>query len=270
MRVTLYDGLVRAFGFFLIMLGPALYGQQPSQAAQDPLMQLMLAQPKIDVDSPVTPVVSFEPRVIKPGEPCTYRVTINALETAIEWPDKIPVPQGVSMREGARGQILSMIGAMLVPRTTFNYRLTASTPGVFTIPEFTIRVNGKSVNVPASEIVVSANPVAGLAPAQVLLLDLPTNGLYVGQAVRARVLLPGAPGGTVQSLGQVQVNGQGFIVDQSSAHARIEVLAGAPGKRPVNTFVYELMLTPIAVGKITLSAQAYAVGNRVMGGVIMP
>jgi hypothetical protein len=38
----------------------------------------------------------------------------------------------------------------------------------------------------------------------------------------------------------------------------------------VNAFAYDLMLTPIAVGKLSLFAQGYAVGNRVIGGVIMP
>src|SRR5690349_19145738 len=41
---------------------------QPTTTIQDPMMQLMLAQPKIDVESPVIPVVSFDPAVIKPGE----------------------------------------------------------------------------------------------------------------------------------------------------------------------------------------------------------
>ena len=262
---------LQAWLLLLFLLFPLLCGAQlQPPASQDPLMQLMLAQPKIDVDSPVTPVVSFEPRVVKPGEPCTYRVIINALETAIEWPDNIQVPQGLNCRAGARGQILSMVGPLLVPRTTFNYRLQASAPGIFTIPEFQVKVNGKSVTIPAGEFVVSANPVAGLAPAQVLIFDLPTNGLFVGQTVRARVLLPGSPGGMIQSLGQVQINGQGFIVDQSSAHARIEAIPIGPGERPVNSFVYELLLTPIATGKIVISAQAYAVGNRVVGGVIIP
>jgi hypothetical protein len=74
----------------------------------------------------------------------------------------------------------------------------------------------------------------------------------------------------VQSLGQVQINGRGFIVDQSSAHARIEALSLGANHRNLNTFVYELSLTPIASGKLTVSAQGYAVGNRVIGGIIMP
>jgi hypothetical protein len=233
-------------------------------------MQLMLAQPKIDVDSSVVPFAAFDPPIIKQGEESTYRVTLNALETAVDWPDKIPAPLPLACRQGAHGQILSMNGALLVPHTTFNYRVHPSAAGQFSIPQFTVKVNGKSVVVPPAQLEVAVTLPPGVAPAQQLLLDLPTNGLFVGQAIHARILLPGTLGGMVQSLGQVQINGQGIIVDQSSAHARIEALPIGAGGRHVNTFVYELMLTPIAVGKLVVSAQAYAVGNRVMGGVIMP
>lgn len=233
-------------------------------------MQLMLAQPKIDVDSPVVPQVSFDPPAVKPGEAAIYRVTLNALETAIDWPDTIPIPAGITWRAGARGQILTLGGALLVPRTSFNYRVRASGAGEITIPEFTITVNGKPVKVPAARLEVTNTPPPAAPPLQ-LMLQVPTNGLFVGQSIRARVLLPGSPGpGGLQSLTQVQINGKGFVVDQASARAHIESFP-IPGTRAtVSAFVYDLMVTPIAVGKLSVFAQGYAVGNRVVGGVIMP
>ena len=234
------------------------------------MMQLMLAQPKIDIDSPVVPQVEFDPPVVKPGEESTYRVTLNALETAVDWPEKIPAPSSVECTAGARGQILSLSGSLLVPRTTFNYHVRASQPGQFTIPEFSVTANGKRIQVPAAGLEVSTNPPPGIAPAQLLLLQLPTNSLYVGQTVRARVILPGTAGGLLQSLTQVQVNGRGFIVDQSFTRAHIEAVPVGPTRRMVSAFIYELLLTPIATGKISVAAQGYAIGNRVIGGVIMP
>jgi len=258
----------------LVSLGLFSAGSQaqtPSPpSSPDPLMQLMMAQPRIEVDVPVTPVVAFDPPVIKPGEESTYRVTLNALETAVEWPPKISTPQKLECRAGAQGQILTLSGPMLVPRTTFNYRVKSSQVGQYTIPEFAIKVNGKSVSIPSAQIQVTTDVPPNIQPAQLLLLEIETNSLFVGQTVHARVLLPGSAGGVVQSLGQVLINGQGFIVDQTSAHARIEAMPLGPQRRSVNTFVYELMLTPIATGKIEISAQGYAVGNRVVGGIIMP
>jgi len=157
-----------------------------------------------------------------------------------------------------------------VPRTTFNYRVRCLQAGQQTVPEFTIKVNGKSITVPAAQLQVSTELPQGIIPAQELLLDVPTNSVFLGQSLNARVLLPGSAGGVVQSLGQVQINGQGFFADQTSAHALIEALPVGPDRRPVNTFVYELMITPIATGNLQVSAQGFAVGNRVIGGVVVP
>ncbi|HTL18765.1 MAG TPA: BatD family protein, partial [Patescibacteria group bacterium] len=272
------SALVRASMFGLRILALAcllIYSRRSSAqpatpATQDPMMQLMLAQPKIDVGSPVTPVVSFDPAVVKPGEESTYRVTFNALETAIEWPDKIPIPTELSSRAGAHGQILSLGGALLIPRTTFNYHVRPAAPGKYTIPEFNVVVNGKPVKIPATDLEVTATPPPGTAAAQQLLFQLPSTNLFVGQSVRARIVLPGTPSGVIQSLAQAQINGQGFIVDQSSAHARIEAIPLPNSRRTLSAFVYELVVTPIATGKISLFAQGYAVGNRVIGGIIMP
>jgi hypothetical protein len=254
----------------LFVMATSIHGQGVSAATQDPMMQLMLAQPKIDVDSPVVPQASFDPPVVKPGDAAIYRVTLNALETAVDWPDTIPIPAGVTWRAGARGQILTLGGALLVPRTSFNYRVRTSEAGEIIIPEFTITVNGKPVKIPAAQLEVTNNPPRGLPPLQ-LLLQVPATRLFVGESIRARVLLPGSPGGgALQSLTQVQINGKGFVVDQSSARAHIETLP-IPGTRAtINAFAFDLMLTPIAVGKLSLFAQGYAVGNRVIGGVIMP
>ena len=255
---------------FIMLALDSLAQSPPPASSPDPLMQLMLAQPRIEIDVPVLPTVAFDPPVVKPGEESTYRVTFNALETAIEWPDKIPAPQKLAPRAGAHAQILSLSGPMLVPRTTFNYRVKPSEAGKYTMPEFTVMVNGKPVTIPTAEIEAVADVPPGIPPAQQLLLDLPTNDVFVGQTVHARILLPGSASGVVQSLGQVQMNGQGFIVDQTSAHARIEAMPLGPYRHPVNTFVHELMLTPIATGKLEISAQGFAVGNRIVGGVIMP
>ena len=232
-------------------------------------MQLMLSQPKIDVDSPVQPVAGFDPAVVRPGDVSIYRVTFNALETAIEWPDRIPVPQSLSTQPGGRGQMLAMSGPLITPRTTFNYRVRGREVGQFTIPEFTVIVNGKPVAIPAAHLEVTAALPPGTGSPEQILLELPTNGLYVGQSLTARIIFQAAPGSTMLNLAQPQLNGQGFIVDQSSARARIESLPSGPSRTPVVSYVYEMSLTPIAVGKLTVSAQAYAIGNRVTGSVLM-
>ena len=44
---------------------------------------LMISQPKIDIDSPVSATAVFDPPVAGPGQTAIYRVTFNALEESI-------------------------------------------------------------------------------------------------------------------------------------------------------------------------------------------
>ena len=71
----------------------ALWAQPTSPPpAMDPLMTLMLSQPRLDVTGPVTAGAAFEPPVVRPGEQSTYRVVFNALDDSIVWPERMPAP----------------------------------------------------------------------------------------------------------------------------------------------------------------------------------
>src|SRR5579859_644946 len=72
--------------FFLILLafGGLRSVARAAPAQQDPLMSLMLSQPKIDVESPVTPMAFFDPPIVRPGELVIYRISMNALEESVE------------------------------------------------------------------------------------------------------------------------------------------------------------------------------------------
>ena len=93
----------------LLLGSPLPLAAQPAAPRpRDPLMTLMLSQPSIDVNSPVSATVVFEPARLRPGESAQYRVTLNALEASIEWPDRLPVTAGVELRPGGRGQMLQV------------------------------------------------------------------------------------------------------------------------------------------------------------------
>jgi hypothetical protein len=262
--------LLRQAAFLALLLGAAtltLRAQPPGAPPQDPLMTLMLSQPKIDISAPVTATVAFDPPVVGPGEQAIYRVTFNALEQTIVWPEKLVSPPGLEMRPGAHGEILRIGGPTYAPLTTFNYRVRASGPGDFTVPEFTVQVYGQPVRVPAVRLRVVLSPPAPAQPAQRILLEIPATNLFVGQAVRAQVLLPGSAAGVVQGLGQVQLSGQGFLVDLGGARQRIEALPSGGAIAP--TYIYETTLTPMVAGKLTVFAQGFVAGNRFSGPIII-
>ena len=246
---------------------PATRAQPMVAPPQDALMSLMLSQPKIDIWSPVTATAAFDPPVVRPGESSMYRVTFNALEASIEWPAKLTAPPQLEMIPGAHGEMLRMTGFSYAPLTAFNCRVRSASPGQFSVPEFTVNVYGKRVTVPAARLEVVSVPLLPAQPAPQVLLDVPATNLFVGQAVRARVLLPAAAGGGVQGLGQVQLTGQGILVDLGGVRQRIDTLPYHGTRVP--TFVYETTLTPMVTGKLRVFAQGFAATGRFTGPVMI-
>ena len=240
----------------------------------DPLISLMVSQPKIDITLPVRPTAAFDPPVVAPGQEAIYRVTFNALEETVDWPDKIATPPGLEMSQGAHGEILRMGPGSFQPLTAFNYRVRPSSVGTFNVPEFSVSVYGKPATVPAARLEVVASPPAPAQSPLQALLELPATNLFVGQAIRARVLLPGSMGGAVQGLAQVQLSGHGFLVDLGGARQRIESLLHRGTRVPA--FIYEATLTPMVEGNITVFGQGFAAGSHfsgsivIMGGAIIP
>ena len=230
-------------------------------------MTLMLSQPKIEISAPVTATAAFDPPVVRPGEKSLYRVTLSALEESVDWPEHLDGPPQLEMTRGAHGEILRMLGASYVPLSAFNYHVRPSGTGEFTVPEFKVNVYGKPVTVPAARLQVVAAAAAPAQPAQRIVLDLPVTNLFVGQAVRAKVMLPGTAGGVVQGLAQVQLIGRGFLVDLGGVRQRIEALASGPTRIP--TFIYESTLTPMAAGKLSVFAQGFVAGSHFSGPIII-
>lgn len=248
-----------------LLCSAAIRAQSPATPpATDPLMSLMLTQPRIDTESPVVAAATFEPAAVHPGESATYRVVFNALEESVEWPQELAAPAELRLRAGAHGQTFQLTATNMQPRTTFLYRARPAREGTFTIPEFTVTVYGQPVKVPATHLTVAATLPEPLPGAPILYLEFPRTNLFAGQPVRARVQMPASPGGVLQFLSQVQIVGTGLIVDQSSASQRVEPVRR--GQNLVTTVVYEVTAIPISAGKLTAFAQGYTVGNRVIGG----
>jgi hypothetical protein len=231
-------------------------------------MTLMLSQPSIDVDSPVVASASFDPPIVRPGETTTYRVTMNALEASITWPKQLATSPQIDLRPGGHGQMLQIVGSAFQPRTSFNYHFRPNAAGNFTVPEFSVMVYGKPVKVPAAQLEVAADLPAAPPQGQRLLLEIPSREVFVGQPLRVSVVLPGSAG-SVQALAQVQLSGDGFIVDQTAVRQRIETgtRPGIPANVPL--FIYETILTPITSGKLSVFAQGFTAGNRFGGSIII-
>jgi len=228
-------------------------GQTAAPPTQDPLMSLMLSQPKIDVGAPVTAIAWFDPPVVGPGQLSFYRVTFNALEESIEWNPAIAAPPGLELKAGARGQVLQPVGVTIEPRTSFNYRARPPAAGDLTVPQFSVTVSGKPIVVPAAGLRV-VQGVAAPAPLQPV-LEIPVPNLFVGQSAKVRVLMPSSAAGGPQVLFQVELSGDGFIVDKGAMRQSVENTVRGGSNFP--TFIHETMFTPVTEGKLIAFAQGY-------------
>jgi hypothetical protein len=187
-------------------------------------------------------------------------VTLTALEDSIEWPEQLRAPDALQVRRGSRGQIYQMAGQNLQPRSTFLYRVKSSSLGEHTIPPFRVKVYGQEVEVPAASLSVVQELPAGALTMQELFIELPETNLFIGQAVRANIILCSTVAGVIQGFGQVQIMGDGFLIEQTGVQQRIE--PRRKGTTNLVAMVYETTVTPISAGRLGLRAKAFLVGNR--------
>src|SRR5258706_3624899 len=247
---------------FCLLLCQIASAQSPG--VPDPLMSLMMSQPRVETGGVVVATSAFDPPAIVPGQSCIYRVTFNALEQSIDFPSAIKSEPQLTLLPGAHGQILALTGPTLQPRSTFNTRVIAMNAGEYTIPSFTVQVYGKTVEVPEAKLQVRPGPI-GDNGSQHLELEIAQTNLFAGQPTTARIILPTLPTGIVQGLAQLQLTGEGFLVDQTTARQRFE-MRSRTSPSPAS-YIYEMTITPIQVGKVAIFAQAF-VGSQTMGVVI--
>lgn len=230
-------------------------------------MQLMLSQPPVDINSPVTANVVLDPPVIAAGEKAVYRLTLNALESAVRWPQQIPLPPGLRLIPTARGQILRPEINVLRPHTALNFDVIADRPGFYTIPAYVIEVYGKPVIVRETQLEVAPLLEPDHPQARRLLIQPARTNVFVGETLRVRVLAPGVISNVVDGLTQLQFNGAAFLDDKiiyGQQTERLEI-----GGRPVSAWTLESSVTPITIGRQTLSAQAFTAGRQILGPVVL-
>ena len=260
-----------------------LCAQLPPQIPPGGLAQLQVAQPPVDVSTPVTATAVFDPPVVPVGGKTFYRVNVDATEGSIQWPEEIVAPPELKFGVGARGQTTRLLGNKFRPLTAFVYEVQATTAGRFTVANFSVNIAGQTVEIPAAGLdVVAANSPAGSAgilpagdgnqPAgkdagapRKLALEISATNVFPGQPFHVRVLLPAGPANEIEALREIQINGDGLMTDKTASHQSIEVVNVNGQLRPA--FICEMTVTPIVAGPLKFSAQAFTAGREFSGPI---
>ena len=251
-----------------IAAAPAVFGQPAVSPVPDPLAQLMVSQPSIEVVSNPVATASFDPPVVRPGQLSTYRVSFNALDDSVKWPEQIASPPGMTLRPSARGQILLYAGNRLVPQTTINFHAHATNVGPYVLAPFTVEVYGHPVTVPGARLEVAPAHSPVPPPGRRLTAELLASNIFVGQSVSVRVMMPPSPVNAPQRLAQVKLTGEGFLVDHTVARQSVTV-APHDGQNMLVS-VHETRLTPLVAGELRFTAQGFASGGFPSGPVLVP
>jgi hypothetical protein len=227
----------------------------------------MLSQPRVDLETEVPPTATFDPPVIRPGEQSIYRVTFQALEQSVEWPQTLAAPKDLRLEPGAHGQMLQLAGGAFVPITCFNTRVYPSAPGSFTVPAFEITVYGKKFTVPAATLEVKAEP-ENTPHSPSLSIELQKTNVYVGQPMTVRVRLPGTLNGGIQALQQFQITGRGLLVDQGAIRQAFTSSMIMGGQ--VSAITYEATVTAVKSGDVNFFAQGFTMPQMMSALTLQP
>jgi hypothetical protein len=246
----------------------SLDAQSIDKMSGDQLMQLMLSQPKLAMDRPVAPMASFDPPVIAVGGKAMYRVSLHTLDEAItHWPDKMPVPPQLQMTRGAEGMTFNYGPGTMQPLTVVNFHVSATRAGVYVMPSFVVEIYGQPVTIPEAQLEVVTSG-SNLTPLRELRLQPERTNVYVGESVRVRVLGPVSEDRSIQALGEVQLNGDGFITGKNDVSQQISMMT-QPNGESLPTYIYGTSLTPFAQGALSISAQAFTAGNQFSGRMVI-
>ena len=184
-------------------------------------------------------------------------IDTSALDESLTLPDTIPVPKGMVLEKGGRGQTYQSTPSMRMrPKTTVLYRVTVTNTGTFTIPSFMITAYGKPLKVPSTTLTVT-DPIPGQAPRSPALSVVIPSEVYVGQMVRVLLVLPRGGEDSILGMNQGKVTGDAIFSEPVSSYARIE--NRAIGGRSENVMVQEVGVTPLHAGEQQILAQVFGV-----------
>lgn len=199
---------------------------------------------------------AFSSPSVEVGREVSYSIIIsrqgrgNLPQPDISWnPADLPEVQGLEFNWAGPGQNTRIINGRMQQSISLNFRALPRQPGEYTMPGFTITIDGQPYEVaPATLRVVQGSQTA------ILELELPRDYLYVGEAVPFTLKI------RVREGIQASILGDGFPEKEGEAFAleTENVQRSQPARTEVdgslwNTITWQGVLTPLKTGQHPLS-----------------
>ncbi|HTB84505.1 MAG TPA: hypothetical protein VK742_12690 [Candidatus Sulfotelmatobacter sp.] len=247
--------------FLLFFLAQSfLRAQTPPQISPAVAAQ-MIMQPQPPASGPpveISATAEFDPPVVGIGGKTFYRVTVNATQGSIRWPDTVSAPPELRFGNDVRGQLSLPDGIKVQPLTSFLYEVTPTATGHFTVPEFLVDSGWLPVTIPAASLdVVTTN--TGLVPSKIL-MEISATNLFFGEPLRIRLVPPPDPANRMLFIRDMQFNGGALLADRLSTRFGTGPVDFGGQLKQVLTI--ETVVTPLTAGTITFSVQAFVGFNQ--------
>jgi hypothetical protein len=250
--------------FCWLCMAPGAGAQMPLHLAPGGGLQLQVPQPTVDVSSPVSITAAFDPPAAHVGDRVYYRVVVDATESATAWPETIATPSGLEFGPKASSQTTELAGARFRPLASFVYEVKPLAEGHFTVTNFLVEVAGTPVEVPAASLDVVPKHISTAAARQ-LRLEISATNVFLGQPFRVRLILPAGPDNEVEALREIELHGDGILVDRSTSQQTIEPV-NLKG-RLVMASTAQMTVEALAPGPLSFYGQAFTAGREFMGPV---
>jgi hypothetical protein len=112
---------------------------------------------------------------------------------------------------------------------------------------------------------VAADVDASEVARQLVVRASKTN-VFVGEPLTVQVLLP-ALSNSVESVREIQINGDGLLVDKSAIRQTIGMIEWKGSQVPA--YIYDCAVTPISAGALKVSAQGFSSGRDFGGPIVI-
>jgi len=117
----------------------------------------------------------FEPQSIARGEETTYCIAIEG-KTSGQIEGQVPAPDGLTMQYSGQRTAMQFINGESSSQRIHTFTARPSDKGLYSVPEYTVKIDGKEYPVNATTL----NVAEGIAPI-LFFIEKPPAPLYVGQ-----------------------------------------------------------------------------------------
>ncbi len=193
----------------------------------------------------------FEPQSIARGEETTYCIAIEG-KTSGQIEGQVPAPDGLTMQYSGQRTAMQFINGESSSQRIHTFTARPSDKGLYSVPEYTVKIDGKEYPVNATTL----NVAEGIAPI-LFFIEKPPAPLYVGQTAPLKIKLLFLSKVGLRNLSPLTQSGEAFALPDGEQ--KYEQTIETFDNTQYNAIVWPMSVTALKSGAQSLSFNVRAV-----------